>query len=118
LPLQMKKTASLKPFLLRKFATAVLVVISVAAFAMLGDGGGRKTTSSRSLLITDYTDFTHFTLRPSYLLDHNVNLNAVPNRFVLMNTEVTYQKGNATYIMPMKRKVILDKIKIGTGNIY
>ena len=117
MPLQMKKTATIKHFLLRKVATAVLVTASVAAFATLGNGGGDKKTG-HSLLVTDYTDFKRFTLRPSYLLDHNVNLNTVNNRFILMNTEVTYQRGNATYILPIKRKVVLDKIKFGTGNIY
>lgn len=115
MPLQMKKISTFKPFLLRKLATALLVSASVASFATLGDGGGKK---SKSLLITDYTDFKRFTLRPSYLLCNNVHLNAPASQFIMMNTEVTYQKGNSTYILPMKRKVVLDKIKIGTGSIY
>jgi len=29
----------------------------------------------------------------------------------MLNTVVTYQKGNATYVLPLKRKVLLDKVK-------
>lgn len=28
----------------------------------------------------------------------------------MLNTVVTYQKGNTTYIMPLKKKVFLEKI--------
>lgn len=112
----MKKNPTVTRFLIRKLATVMLVSASIAAFATLGDGGGKRKCS---LLVTNYSDFTHFTLRPSYFLNINNNpLNVKSERFVLMNTVVTYQRGNATYILPMKRKVVLDKIKLGTGNNY
>ncbi len=31
-------------------------------------------------------------------------------RYINLNTVITYQKGNTTYIMPLKKKVLLDKI--------
>jgi hypothetical protein len=112
----MKKTTTFKRFLKRKLATVVLVSASIAAFATLGDGG-KKSKSSSSVLVKDYTDYKRFTLRPSYFLNNNTNpLNVKGERFVLMNTVVTYQRGNTTYILPMKRKVVLDKIKLGTGS--
>ncbi|MER3470855.1 MAG: hypothetical protein C4330_05850 [Chitinophagaceae bacterium] len=113
--LQMKKTSTFKSFLKRKLTTAALVMASVAAFATLGDGGSKQKTANKSLLIADYTDFRRFTLRPSYFINNHNPLNVKSERFVLMNTVVTFQRGNITYILPMKRKVILDKIKLGTG---
>jgi len=29
----------------------------------------------------------------------------------MLNTVATYQKGNATYVLPLKKKVMLGKIK-------
>jgi len=28
----------------------------------------------------------------------------------MLNTTVTYEKGNSTYILPLKKKVLLDKV--------
>ena len=104
----MKLTATkIRCLLKRKFATAVFVTASVAAFATLGDGG-KKGMNSTSSEITAKT----FSLRTPYNYKSNSLFNfSSPQRFIMLNTVVTYQKGNATYILPLKRKVILDKIK-------
>jgi hypothetical protein len=97
-----------KRLLKRKFATALLVSASIAAFASLGDGGKKdhKTAS-------DITAFSarNFSLRSGYHFKSDNFLSSTPSkRFILLNTVVTYQKGNATYILPLKKKVLLDKI--------
>lgn len=101
---------SIKRFIKRKLATAVLVTASVASFATLGDGG-KKGNSSHLASTTHKLTAKTFTLRTGYNYKANNILANKPAKFVMMNTVITYQKGNATYILPLKKKVILDKIK-------
>jgi len=109
----MKLSATtIKCLLKRKIATAVLVTASVAAFATLGDGGskkGQKRTSYSSKF--SYTA-KNFSLRSGYDYKGNNVLGSENSpRFIVLNTTVTYQKGNTTYVMPLKKRVILDKVK-------
>jgi hypothetical protein len=102
----MNLTATFKHLLKRKLATAVLVTASMAAFATLGEGGKKDKN-----LLGNYNSKT-FSLRSNYSYRGNSLLTATqPARFIMLNTVVTYQKGNATYIVPLKRKVLLDKVK-------
>jgi hypothetical protein len=105
----MKLTATkIKHLLKRKLATAVLVTASVAAFATLGDDGGKKGKTASA---TEFNLKT-FSLRTGYNYKSNNLFNTFqPQKFIMLNTVVTYQKGNATYILPLKKKVILDKVK-------
>lgn len=105
----MNLTATIvKRLLKRKLATALLVSASVVAFASLGDGGKKdhRTTSSLPALSSKT-----FSLRSGYHFKSDNFLSSTPSKhFILLNTVVTYQKGNATYILPLKKKVLLDKI--------
>lgn len=97
----------MKCLIKRKLVTVVLVTASVAAFATLGDGGGKKGKLSN----TEPSNRT-FSLRTPYNYKSNNLFNTPrPQNFIMLNTVVTYQKGNATYILPLKKKVLLDKIK-------
>jgi hypothetical protein len=98
-----------KKLLKRKLATAVFVTASIAAFASLGDGGKKdKATSSVST-----NTYKNFSLRSNYhFKGENLFTASSGKRFIMLNTVVTYQKGNATYILPLKKKVLLDKIVI------
>ena len=103
----MRLTAT-KCLIKRKLATAVLVTASLAAFATFVDDGGKKGTKVST------SDFTvkNFSLRTSYnYKSYNLFTSSKPQKFIMLNTVVTYQKGNATYILPLKKKVLLDKIK-------
>jgi hypothetical protein len=104
----MKLTATkIKRLIKRKLATAVLVTASVAAFATFVDDGGKKGTISSP-------DFTlrNLSLRTPYNYKSNSLFTSYrPQRFIMLNTVITYQKGNATYVLPLKKKVLLDKIK-------
>jgi hypothetical protein len=104
----MKLTATkIKRLIKRKLATAVLVTASVAAFATLGDDSGKKGRTSSA----EFNPKT-FSLRTPYNYKSNNLFNTSgPQKFIMLNTVVTYQKGNATYILPLKKKVLLDKIK-------
>jgi len=105
----MKLTATkIKRLIKRKLATAVLVTASLAAFATFVDDGGKKGTKAST------SDFTvrNFSLRTPYnYKSNNLFTSSQPQKFIMLNTVVTYQKGNATYILPLKKKVLLDKIK-------
>lgn len=99
----------IKRLLKRKMATAVLVTASLAAFASLGDGD-RKGQKNNSLSFTLCSK--SFSLRSGYNYRSN-NLLSLPlqKQFIMLNTTATYQKGNATYVLPLKKKVLLEKIK-------
>ncbi len=100
--------------IVRKIATGALITASLAAFANLGDGGKRSFTHHKNLL-TDHSvsyNFKTFSLKSGYSYRGD-NIFAMPkcdSRFIMLNTVVTYQKGNTTYILPLKKKVLLDKI--------
>lgn len=104
-------TCSLK----KKVATVLLIMVSVAAFATLGDGGSKKSIShsSRNLLSgKNVYNYKNFSLKSGYTYRGSTILSlADDNKFLILNRVITYQKGNTTYILPLKKKVILDKIK-------
>lgn len=106
----MKLTATkIKHLFKRKIATAVLVTASVAAFATFIDDGGKKSKISAPDKLSAKT----FSLKSTYNYRNSslFTLNNKPSRYIMLNTIVTYQKGNATYILPLKKKVFLEKIK-------
>lgn len=98
-----------KRLITRKIATALLVASSIAAFAALGDGGKKgfsSNTAPERFTAKTFSLRTNYNYRASHLIS-----NRPGNKFIMLNTVVTYQRGNATYVMPLKRKVLLDKIK-------
>jgi hypothetical protein len=108
----MIKTTSIK-MLRRKLATVVCLTASLAAFATLGDGG--KRSNNRNLLTyRNSAPFHNFSLKSGYNYRGNNILSSANNgRAIMLNTVVTYQKGNATYILPLKKKIFLDtRVKI------
>src|SRR5579875_811885 len=105
----MNLTVQIKRLLKRKIATTMLVTASLAAFATLGDGGKRHSSADR------FSSHS-FSLRSHYNYRANNLFGTTPNRFTLLNNTVTYQKGNSTYILPLKKKVLLDKIKFNPAN--
>lgn len=106
----MNLTATIiKSLFKRKLATALFLSISIAAFATLGDGG--KKGGLKNETVNKFSSKT-FTLRSGYNYRGN-NVLSYPSssRFIMLNTVITYQKGNATYILPLKKKLFLEKIK-------
>lgn len=103
----------------RKAAVLVLIAVSAAgAFATLGDGKS-KATLPRTSLLSNKTALKpgSFSLRSGYTYRGNkVINNATDKRYINLNTVVTLQKGNTTFIVPLKKKVVFDKVKIDIGN--
>ncbi len=100
----------------RKVATFLLIAVStVTAFATLGDS---KAKGKRVSLINNKSVVTpgRFSLKSGYQYRGSqiINQQRENNTFTL-NSLVTYQKGNMTYIVPMKTTVNTQKIKISLG---
>ncbi len=104
----------------KNFITAFFIIGSLAAFATLGDGNGKKTNYSKSLLTYKPTyNYKYFTLKSGYnYRGSNIfSFKSSEGNYITLNKVITYQKGNITYILPLKRKVLLDKIKFNPAPI-
>ncbi len=102
----------------RKIATAALITVSIASFATLGDGGKKNIPAfnhQKNLLTAKSypNNFKSFSLKSGYNYRGNNFLDMAndKSKYIMLNTVITYQKGNSTYILPLKKKVLLDKIK-------
>lgn len=102
----MRVNAKIKRFIKIKIVTAVFITASVAAFATLGDGGKKHFTLGKAS-----TSAKNLSLRGTHNYRANNLFKGNQPKYITLNTVVTYQKGNATYIVPLKKKVILDKVK-------
>ena len=102
----------------RKLVVLLLLVVSViGAFATLGDGKIKKDLPKRALLSNKKTNPGFFSLKSGYSYRGNQIINnEVETKYVRLNTTVTMQKGNTTYIIPLKKKVILQNVKIDISN--
>ena len=103
-----------KLVLTRKLTTLFLIVLSVAAFATLGDG---KSKGKKSSLLNSKPTITpgKFTMQSGYQYRGSQIINQQnQNNTFTRNSLVTYQKGNITYILPVKT-VIPQKIKVTVG---
>lgn len=103
--------------LLNRKAVIVLFIVAstVTAFATLGDGkakGKRATLINNKLIITP----GRFTLKSGYKYRGSQIINQQrENSYITLNSRVTYQKGNMTYIIPMKTSINSQKIKVSVG---
>lgn len=101
----------------RKLVALVLIgAVSVASFATLGDGRAKPVSSKTSLLSSKssmapgtFTLRSGYTYRGSQVIDNN-------DKYIRLNTVVTVQRGNITYTVPLRKSVLLDKVKIDIGN--
>ncbi len=95
---------------IRKAAAITLLAVStVSSFAMLGDGRERKP-KTKTLLTQSNIKYTGtFSLKSGYNYrgQRVFDLNKT-EKFIDLNTVVTYQKGNTTYIIPLKKKVYVS----------
>src|SRR6187431_3748047 len=103
-----------KLVLARNLATLFLIGLSVAAFATLGDG---KSKGKRSSLLNSKPTITpgKFSLKSGYQYRGSQILNQQKDKnSFTRNSLVTYQKGNVTYVLPLKT-VVTQKIKLTVG---
>ena len=103
----------LKKVLTRKLTTLLLIGLSATAFAIVGDGKAKKKSS----LLNSKPTITpgKFTLKSGYQYrGSQIISQRKDNNSFIRNSLVTYQKGNMTYILPVKT-VIPEKIKLTVG---
>jgi hypothetical protein len=51
-----------------------------------------------------------FSLKSGYTYRGSHVINSKNQKYINLNTVVSYQRGHTTYVLPMKKKVILDKV--------
>jgi len=98
----------------RTTVVLLLAVCAISAFAVLGDKG--KTPKNRSLLSNQ--SFT--VVRGSFSLKSNYNFRGSQvidptekNEYINLNTVVTFQRGNTTYVVPLKKKIFITTQSAG-----
>ncbi|MDP4261849.1 MAG: hypothetical protein Q8941_04905 [Bacteroidota bacterium] len=99
----------------RKLAIFLLLAVTAsAAFAISGAGKARNTDpAKRSSLLSAKTALTpgYFSLHSGYNFRGNHVINTTENKYITLNTLVTFQTGHTYYIVPLKKKAILnDKV--------
>lgn len=106
----------------RKLAVAVLLAASAAgAYATLGDGkSGKSSVIPKSSLLTGRSLLKpgSFSLKSGYNFRGNqviTNTNTA-KKVIRINTVATVQKGGNTFIVPLKKNIIFDKVKIDISN--
>ena len=103
----------------RKLTALLLVLVSAGAFATLGDGRKKASTTPKNKFLSARTAASNgfFSLKSGYNFKGSEVLNSsVDKKSFSLNTVVNVQKGNTTYVLPLKKKVIIDKVKIDIGN--
>jgi hypothetical protein len=104
----------------RKLTVILLLAVSaVTAYATLGDGKSKASATPKKSLLSNKATVVpgSFSLKSGYTYRGNqvIKTNA-ENKYISLNTMVTTQRGNTVYIVPLKKKVILSKVKIDIGN--
>jgi hypothetical protein len=88
---------------------ATLGAIACGAFATLGDGKSKNGKAARPLLsVKTSVNPGLFSLESGYRFRGNQVINTQEDKYINLNTVVTYQQGRTTYVMPLKKKVILN----------
>jgi len=111
----MRLNLAILKFTGRKFILFCLLISAFAGYASLGDGNSKKKKKA-SLL--NYKPVTpgKFSLKSGYIYRGNQIINHQKSfNSVSLNSLITYQKGNMTYIVPMKTTVLTGKIKLSAG---
>jgi hypothetical protein len=102
----------------RKLSVIVLLAVSAAGtFAALGDGRKKSSSNAPKSLMSARTAAKpgYFSLKSGYTYRGNQVI-STDKRYINLNTVVNIQKGRTTYIIPLKKKVLVSNIKIELGN--
>jgi hypothetical protein len=95
------------------------VLLSGTAFSAMADrGSGKKSKSSKITLniVTPSTLRNSLSINLKYGLKYSGSIlanNQGLSGATLRNSLVTYQKGNTTYIIPYKQKIVMPEVRPG-----
>jgi hypothetical protein len=95
----------------RKIAIAsLLAATTIGAFATLGTGRDKKGKTGKSSLLSirTYQNPGSFSLHSGFNFRGSQVISNQENKYITLNTMVSYQQGHTTYIMPLKKKVALN----------
>ena len=99
---------------LNKRLTVILLLagFAIGAFATLGDGKLKSNSSKKVSLLSDKsaTSRGSFNLKSGYSFHGIQVINTQNQRNISLNTTFTYQQGHTTYTVPLKRKLVSDRI--------
>jgi hypothetical protein len=101
----------------RLLALALLLCVGAAAYATLGDGKKRQSTATRKLLSGRTLGFDgSLTLRSGYNFRGNTVIAPQQQRVVKLNTDVTMKVGKNSFTLPLRKNVLVNKLKLELGN--
>ncbi|HEY6502902.1 MAG TPA: hypothetical protein VIZ28_02900 [Chitinophagaceae bacterium] len=109
--MQLNTNATILKVTLRKSVIIlVLAGMTFGAFATLGDGKSNHTKPAKKSLLSTKSSLKPgaFTLRSGYNFRGSQVINTENSSYINLNTTVTYQNGHTSYIVPLKKKVILN----------
>jgi hypothetical protein len=88
------------------------------AYATLGEGRRKAAKKKGVVRLSNRTENAPgtFSLRSGYLYRGSSVLRVEDKSTIRINTVVSLQKGNNVYSMPLKKEVLLNKVKLSIGN--
>jgi hypothetical protein len=94
------------------------LLIGFGAYATIGVGKKKSAVSSSAILSSRKAIKPGtFSLKSGYNFRGNTILNQNPEQItVKLNTTVSVQKGNANLSIPLKKNVLIGRVKIELGN--
>ena len=101
---------------LRPIVLAALLLVTVGAFATLGDGKKKSTVAVKKLLSSRSQNFNgSFSLRSGYNFRGNTVLQP-EQRVIRINTSISVGKGSNSFTVPLRRQAIIPQLKLELGN--
>lgn len=101
----------------RLIALAMLLCVGAAAYATLGDGKKKQSSTARKLLSGRTLGFDGtLSLKSGYDFRGNTILKPDQKRVVTLNTDVTMQVGKNSFTLPLRKNVLVNKVKLEFGN--
>lgn len=92
----------------------LLAASAISAFAILGDKGRTPRTNRSFLSNQDFAINSGFSLRSHYNFRGSQIIDPTTStEYINLNTVITYQKGNTTYIVPLKKKIFITTNNAG-----
>lgn len=105
----MKTNAQILKSTGKKLIVMILLgCITSGSYATLGDGKSGKSKLRKLLSTKVPAKPGSFSLQSGYKFRGNQVISVRQDKFINMNTVVTYQQGHTTYILPLKKKVIMN----------
>lgn len=97
-----------------RLASAMVMVFAISATVYAIDGIVMKSKSSKSSF-SNMKKHLSLSLRDGFSYRDNKAFGYKRHgNMVMFNNVITYQKGNVTYIIPYKNRVVLNKFKTPT----